>query len=257
MPTISIIRSFRWRRARAASHPRDYAGPGLLQRSLSHASQPAREEMNEDNEFVAAAGRIVKKQLVCRERSREEEGESLHDSNNLPTGRYRYRHRYRDRYRPVPVPVPWKALLRGTTTYSCTVHCHTPARLQEPSPRSCARLCQSKRCAVTPIGAPTWLAEAVALAWHAPRGVHVCYHPSTPIPVAPPFRAAPCALERPARRAPSERAPEQHSGTPSRAIRPHAAVRGCVRASDAPSRQSVRPRGLLRLWLWHGTLPVV
>ena len=32
---------------------------------------------------------------------------------------------------------------------------------------------------------------------------------------------------------------------------------GCVRASDAPSRQSVRPRGLLRLWLWHGTLPGV
>ena len=53
------------------------------------------------------------------------------------------------------------------------------------------------------VGAPTWLAEAVALAWHAPGGV-----------LPPPYqwrRLSLCA-----------RAPAQHSGTPARAVSAHA-----------------------------------
>ena len=49
------------------------------------------------------------------------------------------------------------------------------------------------------LGAPTWLAEAVALAWHAPGGA-----------LPPPYQWHRLSLRA--------RAPEQHSGTPSMAI---------------------------------------
>ena len=48
------------------------------------------------------------------------------------------------------------------------------------------------------LGAPTWLAEAVALAWHAPGGA-----------LPPSYQWRRLSLR--------DRAPEQHSGTPSRA----------------------------------------
>ena len=87
------------------------------------------------------------------------------------------------------------------------------------------------------LGAPTWLGEAVALAWHAPGGA-----------LPPPYQWRRLSLRA--------RAPEQHSGTPSRGISTHARFEPweAVESNRWGDAHSGRPRGLVRLWLWHGTL---
>ena len=109
---------------------------------------------------------------------------------------------------------------------------NTPgARPQQPSPcfEPCEACCEQAMGARS-LGAPTWLAEGVALVWHAPGGA---------LP-------SPYQWRRLFHRA---RAPQQHSGTPSRAISVHARFEPC----EACCEQAMGARSLGEpTWLGEG-----
>ena len=108
----------------------------------------------------------------------------------------------------------------GTPSKAISVH----ARF-EP----CEACCEQAMGARS-LGAPTWLGEGVALAWHAPGGV-------TP----PAYQWRRLSLRA--------RAHEQHSGTPSRAISAHARFEPC----EACCEQAMGARSLgAPTWLGEG-----